>query len=417
MKVKKISTNKILATMLVLALLLSTLFVGVTLLAPKTTEVKAAGTSATLKGCDPSNFNGNATGSPWFYGLFSSTGVSQGNIVSLTITTTASKIQGFTKGKDVSENQDGSLYLYYKLTGTQVDDYTMGMTSEGHDVVIYGDVDTIYAPTDSNHLFFFMMNCITLTFDNFDTSNVTDMSSMFHDCSALTSLDLSGFNTSNVTDMSWMFAGCSSLTSLDLSSFDTSDVTSVESLFSNCTSLKTLNLKGWDTNLMQDIAFSKYGGSWLGGMFSGCTALETLDISTFTFNEIGDVTKDTVKTCLLKDCTSLKQLHVPANLGDWEIDLPAGVELYVDGAGEPVTTITSAHQGKILTLEGVTPVYPEPDAPDTPAGVDLIDIAIIGALTLTLAVICIAVLMANKKRKVTNRNITIENAKKLINKE
>lgn len=42
---------------------------------------------------------------------------------------------------------------------------------------------------------------------------------MFERCSSLTSLDVSNFNTSNVTAMSSMFYDCSSLTGLDVSNF------------------------------------------------------------------------------------------------------------------------------------------------------------------------------------------------------
>ena len=73
-----------------------------------------------------------------------------------------------------------------------------------------------------------------------DTSNVTDMSSMFHDCRGLTSLDLTGWNTSNVTNMESMFNDCSSLTSLDLTGWDTSNVTNMKSMFDGCSSLTTL---------------------------------------------------------------------------------------------------------------------------------------------------------------------------------
>ena len=45
---------------------------------------------------------------------------------------------------------------------------------------------------------------------------------MFLDCSSLSSLDVSNFDTSNVTDMRSMFRNCRSLTSLDLSNFNTS---------------------------------------------------------------------------------------------------------------------------------------------------------------------------------------------------
>ena len=40
------------------------------------------------------------------------------------------------------------------------------------------------------------------------------MGSMFNGCTNLTSLDLSSFNTSNVTDMSYMFSDCSKLATI-----------------------------------------------------------------------------------------------------------------------------------------------------------------------------------------------------------
>ena len=62
------------------------------------------------------------------------------------------------------------------------------------------------------------------------------MSSMFRDCSALTSLDVSSFNTTNVIYIREMFNGCSALTTIYCNrSWTCSDS---ESMFLNCTSLK-----------------------------------------------------------------------------------------------------------------------------------------------------------------------------------
>ena len=239
--IKSLKSNKILTAILVAILTASMLFAGVTLLAPKTTEVKAAGTSTTLKGFNL-NSDGSYNGSPWF-GRLGTTGVTMGNIVSITITTTPSKIQGFTKGNDVSHVQDGLLYYYYKLSGTKVDDVDNGIyNTDGYDIVIYADVDTIYAPTCSYSLFNNLDNCKTITFDNFDTSNVTEMVGMFSLCTSLTSLDLSSFNTSNVTDMHTMFYECSSLTSLNLSNFNTSNVTDMGWMFLRCSSLTSIKV-------------------------------------------------------------------------------------------------------------------------------------------------------------------------------
>ena len=53
----------------------------------------------------------------------------------------------------------------------------------------------------------------------FNTSLVTDMSSMLKGCQSLKSIDLTYFNTSLVTDMSSMFEGCASLELLDFTIF------------------------------------------------------------------------------------------------------------------------------------------------------------------------------------------------------
>lgn len=51
-----------------------------------------------------------------------------------------------------------------------------------------------------------------ISFDNVDTSNVTNMYGMFGELSNLTSLDLSNFDTSKVTKMGAMFLQCPNLT-------------------------------------------------------------------------------------------------------------------------------------------------------------------------------------------------------------
>ena len=98
-----------------------------------------------------------------------------------------------------------------------------------------------------------------------NTSEVTDMSSMFALCPKLTSLDLSSFNTSKVIDVTGMFNGCNGLTSLDLSSFNTSKVTYMTFMFADCTNLRTIYVgDGWSTAAV---------GLYSDDMFNGCTSL------------------------------------------------------------------------------------------------------------------------------------------------
>jgi hypothetical protein len=65
--------------------------------------------------------------------------------------------------------------------------------------------------------------------DQWDTSQVTDMSKLF-DGRTCFSADLSKWNTGNVTDMSDMFA-CAFCFSSDLSQWDTGNVTNMSYMF------------------------------------------------------------------------------------------------------------------------------------------------------------------------------------------
>lgn len=68
-----------------------------------------------------------------------------------------------------------------------------------------------------------------------NTSNVTDMESMFQGCSKLKSLDLSEFDTKNVTNMNYMFDDCSNLEVVYVGeNWNTSSVSSSKDMFYGC---------------------------------------------------------------------------------------------------------------------------------------------------------------------------------------
>lgn len=95
--------------------------------------------------------------------------------------------------------------------------------------------------TDMNNMFHGCSGLIKLDVSKFNTSKVTNMNTMFTGCSQLTELDVLNFDTSNVrSGMKSMFGGCSQLTELDLSSFDTRGVTDMTSMFGECSKLKLI---------------------------------------------------------------------------------------------------------------------------------------------------------------------------------
>ena len=105
--------------------------------------------------------------------------------------------------------------------------------------------------------------------DKFNTSSVTLMSSMFQGCSSLTSLDLSNFNTSEVFNMKSMFQGCSNLTTIFASNkFDTSSVTNSTSMFSSATKLVGGNGTAVATKKVYDKTYAKIDKSGQEGYFT-----------------------------------------------------------------------------------------------------------------------------------------------------
>ena len=101
----------------------------------------------------------------------------------------------------------------------------------------YAEPEKVYLNINSGRMFNSIYyeqeikNILEIDLSNFDTSKVTNMSSMFGSMSKLTTLNLSSFNTSKVADMSNMFYGISKLTNLNLSNFDTSQVTDMKYMF------------------------------------------------------------------------------------------------------------------------------------------------------------------------------------------
>ena len=161
-------------------------------------------------------------------------------------------------------------------------------------------------------------NLKTIDFGNcFDTSNVTDMHSMFAGCSSLTSLDLSGFDTSNVTYMSYMFQMCDNLSNVDLSSFSTSNVTNMRSTFESCGSLIRLDLTSFDTSKVTDMAF----------MFTSCNSLTSLDLSNF---DTSNVTKMLWMFGLCYDLTSLNLSNFDTSAVTEMADMLTGCDVLTD---------------------------------------------------------------------------------------
>ena len=163
--------------------------------------------------------------------------------------------------------------------------------------------------TDMHGMFLMCDHLQNLDLSSFDTSNVINMNVMFGFCGSLQNLDLSSFDTSKVTDMGSMFGFCQSLKNVDLGSFDTSNVSNMSSMFSKCSELVNLDLSSFDTRNVSDMS----------SMFFNCSDLANLDLRNFDFSSVTDTEG------FLSSCFSLTSLTVPAGLNEVSIKLPTAL--------------------------------------------------------------------------------------------
>ena len=184
---------------------------------------------------------------------------------------------------DASEAEDSSIIGYYTDEDSN-DMYELTFVSEKN----------IEANQNSSYLFYYLSNVKEIAFDNFDTSQVTNMRAMFNYCVSLTSLDLSNFDTSHVTDMSYMFSEGEALETLDVSKFDTSQVTNMGAMFYNCSRLTSLDVSEFDTSQVTNMK----------AMFQACRKLIELNISNFNTSQVTNM------SYMFCNCSSLRSIYV-----------------------------------------------------------------------------------------------------------
>ncbi len=155
--------------------------------------------------------------------------------------------------------------------------------------------------------------------NNWNVSNITDMSDMFN-CCYVFNQNISSWNVSNVTSMSDMFNCCYEFNQ-NISSWNVSNVASMDYMFQECSAFNQ-NLGSWNVNSVTDMcsmfescyAFNQNIGGWnvsnvtnIAYMFDGCTA--------FNQNISGwNVSKVTNMNSMFDGCTAFNQ-----NISSWNV--------------------------------------------------------------------------------------------------
>ena len=159
---------------------------------------------------------------------------------------------------------------------------------------------------------------------SFDTSNVTNMSHMFSNNMFLGSINVNKFNTSKVINMSRMFGGNVEYLNIDVSSFDTKNVTNMEEMFAGSNAyagnIRYLDLRNFNTsnvtnmrsmfsdqNIIIELDLSSFNTSNvvdMSSMFAACSSMNNLVINSF------DVKKVMNMSGMFSGCESLLSLDL-----------------------------------------------------------------------------------------------------------
>ena len=195
--------------------------------------------------------------------------------------------------------------------------------------------------TDMSSMFY---NCSKLTdltaLTNWQTGKVLYMYEMFYNCSKLTDLTpLANWQTGQVCYMIDMFGGCSNLTSLaGLADWDTGNVTGTGDMFYNCSKLTDLTpLANWQTGQVTD----------MGAMFKGCSNLA--DLAGLADWDMGNVTD---MSNVFENCSKLTDLTPLANWQTGKVDNMGGM---FDNCSEltDLTPLANWQTGKVANMSAM----------------------------------------------------------------
>ena len=246
-----------------------------------------------------------------------------------------------------SENNDYIVSEENKALNGVIVDKTTISNNKGNQNFKYCPFFDTSNVTDMTDMF---KECTSLiSIPKIDTSNVTKMNTMFYKCSSLTTIPQ--LDTSNVTNMSYMFRKCKPLITIPL--LNTSKVTNMSYMFENCRSLTTI--PSIDTSKVKDMSY----------MFDSCTSLtyiSQLDTRNVTNMSnmfcycrsllsipLLDTTKVTDMTNILLGCEALtylggfKNLHISVTSGFIENSVDLTVESLMN-------VINNLSKGNYLTL-------------------------------------------------------------------
>lgn len=275
---------------------------------------------------------------------------------------------------------------------------TSGLAGTGINFVIGSG---IRLPDNCSALFSRNTSGITLKSIKFpkglDTSNVTSMSFMFAFQEEISDLNLNDWDTSNITDMSGVFYGCfkvkpivtnwntSKVTTMaglflqayeaepDVSKWDTSKVESMQGMFSNAKSAKP-DVSKWDTSKLVDIAFifdhaesaDPDVSNWIiknNNFFQNVfmnSGASGLDLRKWDFSPVGERNHSYASAAFIYEMKKLQYFYLPADHifddDDYKAPMPEDFKMQEDGK-KSSSVIVGSHNQYTFPQTGIPTVY------------------------------------------------------------
>jgi len=208
--------------------------------------------------------------------------------------------------------------------------------------------DKVTVGQDATQLFAGLSKVTSFTgMKNLDTSQTTNMTSMFNGDGAITSLDLSSFTTDQVTNMANMFMNMGALKNVDLSNWVISANNSVTTLIpTNSTGLESLTLKNTHIN---KTGFKFYARTVNFINLGSTTLADPTILREATTNDLVDAVNE--------DSTT----GIPGSLGVWLVEPKKVADVsnynYKVSYWSTLSDVTGNTKREITVAKEDTPIY------------------------------------------------------------
>jgi surface protein len=169
--------------------------------------------------------------------------------------------------------------------------------------------------------FMFQNSKITGLDGNWDVSSVTNMKSMFNNCSSFVGVNMiDNWNVSKVTDMSYMFNGCSSFQGTDVSYWNTKSVRNTRNMFAGCNPFQA-DLQYWNVSYVTDA----------GCMFYNCFSFLGSNVSSWIVSNVTDM------DYMFNNCSSF----IGNGLGNWDVSSVTNTDVMFYGCNKLAQDLSS----------------------------------------------------------------------------